>query len=74
MMKAVSRGAVDVVWCAVVVVFEGAIQLMKPMLAAKVEPVEQPWASGAGGGTKVGAGGEVVVVVGTIFLSTSLCG
>ena len=40
MMKAVSRGAVDAVWCAVAVVFEGAIQLMKPMLTAKLEPVE----------------------------------
>ena len=53
----------------------GATQLMKPMLVAKVEPVGQSWACGAGGeGTKVGAGGEVVVVVGAIFLSTSLCG
>ena len=53
----------------------GATQLMKPMLVAKVEPVGQSWACGAGGKeTGVGAGGEEVDVVGAIFLSMSLCG
>ena len=74
-MKPGSRGAVAVGGCVSAVVVEGVTQLMNPMLVARVEPVGQSWACGAGGGgTEVGARGEVVEVVGTIFLSTSLCG
>ena len=57
MMEPGSRGAVGVGRCIGAVVVEVGTQLMKPKLAARVEPVEQSWACGAGGGgAKVGAG------------------
>ena len=63
------RGVVEVGWWCVGAVEDGT-QLVKSMLSAKVEPVGQSWACGAGEEeTGVGAEGEGDDVVGTIFLS-----
>ena len=74
-MKPGSRGAVAAGGCVNAIVVEGVTQLMNPMLVARVEPVGQSWACGAGGEeTEVGAGGEEGDVVGVTCLSMSLCG
>ena len=64
-----SRGAVEGGGCTRVVVDEGRTQLMRSMLSAKVEPVGQSWACGAGGG-----GAEAGALIGTFIFGDSLMG
>ena len=68
-----SRGVVEVGW-RFAGAFEAGTQLVKSMLSARVEPVGQSWACGAGGGgAEAGAGDEEVGTT-DMRLSTSLCG